>query len=146
MLTTLWSLRGVITTFGSLRDVCFCYLIAMVMLGWSVHLTTLNKRFTSTMYLVHILSLVTDNNPSWMNLRKGAEWPLKLFHDQSPRKYGTATPGSAVRHASVDTLPIELRGPASYLLTGCDDKVVKLMGMICLRRCDDQVVKLTGVW
>ena len=24
---------------------------------------------------VHILSLVTDNNPSWMNQRKGGEWP-----------------------------------------------------------------------
>ena len=35
-------------------------------------------------YFVHILSLVTDNNPF-----KGGEWPQKLFHNQSPRKYGT---------------------------------------------------------
>ena len=26
-------------------------------------------------YFVHILSLVTDNNPSWMIQRKGGEWP-----------------------------------------------------------------------
>ena len=26
-------------------------------------------------YFVHILSLVTDNNPSWMNQQKGREWP-----------------------------------------------------------------------
>ena len=26
-------------------------------------------------YFVHILSLVTDNNPSWMNQPKGGEWP-----------------------------------------------------------------------
>ena len=42
---------------------------------------------------MHIISLVTDNNPSWMIQRKGGEWPQKLFHDQSPRKYGTG-PGS----------------------------------------------------
>ena len=35
-------------------------------------------------YFVHILSLVTDNNPF-----KGGEWPQKLFHNQSPQKYGT---------------------------------------------------------
>ena len=47
-------------------------------------------------YLVHILLLVTDNNPSWMIQRKGGEWPKKLFH-QSPRKYGTQ-PGSNSDH------------------------------------------------
>ena len=26
-------------------------------------------------YFVHILSLITDNNSSWMNQRKGWEWP-----------------------------------------------------------------------
>ena len=26
-------------------------------------------------YVVHILSLVTDNNPSWMIQRMGGEWP-----------------------------------------------------------------------
>ena len=26
-------------------------------------------------YFVHILLLVTDNNPSWMIQRKGGEWP-----------------------------------------------------------------------
>ena len=50
---------------------------------------------------MHILSLVTDNNPSWINQRKGGEWPYKLFHDQSPRKYGT-WPGSNSR-------PLELQ-------------------------------------
>ena len=38
---------------------------------------------------MHILSLVTDNNPSWMIQQKGGELPKKLFHDQSPRKYVT---------------------------------------------------------
>ena len=40
-------------------------------------------------YFVHILSLVTDYNPSWINQRKRREWPYKLFYDQSSRKYGT---------------------------------------------------------
>ena len=30
-----------------------------------------------------------SDNHSWMIQRKGGEWPEKLFHDQSPRKYGT---------------------------------------------------------
>ena len=54
---------------------------------------------------MHILSLVTDNNPSWM------------IHDQSPRKYGTG-PGSISRpldqqsdsHLLPDMLPTALRG------------------------------------
>ena len=66
-------------------------------------------------YFVHILSLVTDNNPSWMIQRKEEK---KLFHDQSPRKYGTG-PGSNWRpldlqsdsHLLPDTLPTALRGP-----------------------------------
>ena len=71
-------------------------------------------------YFMHILSLVTDNNPSWMNQRKGGEWPYKLFHNQSPRKYGTR-PGSKSRpldlqsdlHLLPDTLPTALCGPVS---------------------------------
>ena len=46
----------------------------MVMAGRSVHLTTLlpGQAWTSGKpYLVHILSLVTDNNPSWMIQGKG---------------------------------------------------------------------------
>ena len=40
---------------------------AMVMAGWSVHLTTLflgKPEQAVNQYFVHILSLVTDNNPS----------------------------------------------------------------------------------
>ena len=40
---------------------------AMVMAGWSVHLTTLflgKLEQAVNQYFVHILSLVTDNNPS----------------------------------------------------------------------------------
>ena len=60
---------------------------AMIMLGWSVHLTTLfswaslNKRLTSTL-CAH----------TFVTLLKSAEWrrmTVKLFHDQSPWKYGT---------------------------------------------------------
>ena len=77
-------------------------------------------------YFVHILSLVTDNNPSWMIQRKGGEWPLKLFHDQSTRKYGTG-PGSNSRplnlqsdsHLLPDTLPTALRGPVHLEITEC---------------------------
>ena len=67
---------------------------------------------------MHILSHVTDNNPSWIIQRKGGEWPLKLFHDQSPRKYGIG-PGSNLQpldlqsdsHLLPDMLPTALRGP-----------------------------------
>ena len=50
----------------------------MVMAGRSVHITTfcLDKlKQAVNQYFVHMLSLVTDN--------------MKLFHDQSPGKYGT---------------------------------------------------------
>ena len=51
-------------------------------------------------YLVPILLLVTDNNPSWMSGRK-ENGRKKLFHDRSPGKYGTR-PGSSL--ASVSTV------------------------------------------
>ena len=37
-------------------------------------------------YVVHLLSLLTDNNPSRIIQSKGGERPQKLFQDQSPRK------------------------------------------------------------
>ena len=59
--------------------VCFVALrfksTAMVMAGRSVHLTSLFSWASLNQYFVHILSLVTDNNPSWMIQRKGGEWP-----------------------------------------------------------------------
>ena len=59
--------------------VCFVALrlksAAMVMAGRSVHLTTLFPGQAVNQYFVHILSLVTDNNPSWMIQQKGGEWP-----------------------------------------------------------------------
>ena len=63
--------------------VCFVALrpksTAMVMAGRSVHLTTLfflGKLVQAIRQkFVHILSLVTDNNPSWMIQGKEGEWP-----------------------------------------------------------------------
>ena len=68
-------------------------------------------------YFVHILSLVTDNNPSEMIQRKAGEWPYNLFHNQSPRKYETR-PGLNSRLLDLqsdsdllpDTVPTALRG------------------------------------
>ena len=51
---------------------------AMVMVGRSVHVTTLfpgQLEQAVNQYFVHILSLVTDIKPSWMIQRKGGEWP-----------------------------------------------------------------------
>ena len=56
----------------------------MVMLGWSVHLTTIFPGQVVNQHFVNALSIVTDNNPSWISRREE-----KLFHDQSPQKYGT---------------------------------------------------------
>ena len=53
-----------------------CKSTAMVMVGRSVHLTTLflGKLVQAVnQYFVHILSLVTDNNPSSMIQLKGGE-------------------------------------------------------------------------
>ena len=62
----------------------------MAMVGRLVHLTTFfflsMLEIAVNQYFVHILSLVTDNNPSLMIQQK-------LFHDQSPQKDGTG-PGS----------------------------------------------------
>ena len=77
---------------------------AMVMLRRSVHLTTLfswvslTKQLTST-FVWHILSLVTDNNPSWISGRRMTvetiSWPIsRKVSDQAGVKL--PTPGSAV--------------------------------------------------
>ena len=58
------------------------------MAGWSVNLTTLFPGQVNQHFL-QILSLVTDNNPSWLIQWKEGERPKKLFHDKSPQKYGT---------------------------------------------------------
>ena len=50
--------------------------MAIVMAGWSDHLTTLflgKLEQAVNQYFVYILSLVTDNNPYWMIQRKGGE-------------------------------------------------------------------------
>ena len=67
---------------------------------------------------MHILSLVTENNPSWMIQQKGGEWQYKLFHEQSPLKYGIGL-GTNSRSLDLridlyllpDTLPTALGGP-----------------------------------
>ena len=64
------------------KFVCFCFVAlhpkstAMVMAGWSVHLATLflgKLEQVVNQYFLHILSLVTDNNPSLTIQRKGGE-------------------------------------------------------------------------
>ena len=62
-------------------------------------------------YFVHILSLVTDNNPSRISRRERNH----LFHDQSTWKYGTG-PGSNSRPLDLqsDTLPTGLSGAVIY--------------------------------
>ena len=60
---------------------------AMVMSGQSVYLTTLFPgqawlQVSGNQYFVHILLLVTDNNPSWIRGRE------ENGHRQSPRKMG----------------------------------------------------------
>ena len=75
--------------------------------------SALSQQVTSRLQeTVHVLSLVTDNNP---NLELGGgEWPKKLFHDQSPRKYGTGLGSS--------TQPLDLKSDthlqSDTLLTG----------------------------
>ena len=76
-------------------------------------------------YFVHILSLVTDKNPSWMFQRMGGEWLQKLFHNKSPRKYGTG-PGSNSWPLDLqsdspllpDMLLTALRGPVYFFYHG----------------------------
>ena len=56
-------------------------------------------------YLMYILSLKTDNNPSWMIQQRGGKWPYILFHNlhesMAPARDQTRYPRSAVRLASV---------------------------------------------
>ena len=70
------------TRFG--RFVClFCYFTSQVnSYGHCGTVSSPNHTFFQgkleqavNQYFVHILSLVTDNNPSWMIQRKGGEWP-----------------------------------------------------------------------
>ena len=85
----------------------------MVMLGWSVHLNPSHTFFLGKLdyvvnqYLVHILSLVTDNNPH----RKGGErnyFMITKVWDQAGIKL--ATPGSAVRHVNHNAMWPGLEG------------------------------------
>ena len=82
---------------------------AMVMLRQSVHLTTLfpGQAWLSGLnqYFVHILWLVTDNNPSWISRREenGSRnyCMINLHQSMGPgRGIKLATPGSAVRQVS----------------------------------------------
>ena len=54
------------TSYVITNEYCFVALrpksTAMVMVGWSVHLTALFPGQAVNQYFVHILSLVTDNN------------------------------------------------------------------------------------
>ena len=84
---------GILTEFGMY---CFALLLYVPLNSYGCvgsvssqnHIFFLGKLEQAVhQYFVHIRSLVTDSNPSWMNQRKGG---IKL-----------ATPGSAVRLASV---------------------------------------------
>ena len=82
---------------------------AMVMAWRSVHLTTLffldKLEQVVNQYFVHILSLVTDNNPSWISGRRRMtveiiSWSISAkVWDRAGIEL--ATPGMAARHASV---------------------------------------------
>ena len=88
---------GYLETWRFVHFVCFCFFTSQVnSYGHGGTVSSPNHTFflgkleqAVNQYFVHILSLVTDNNPSWMIQGKGGEWPEKLFHNQSPRKYGT---------------------------------------------------------
>ena len=91
----------------------------MVKAGQSVHLTTLfflgKLNQAVNQYFMHIISPATDNSLLWMIQRKGGAWPLKIFHDQSSRKYGTRLGSSSWpldlqpdSHLLPDTLPTDV--------------------------------------
>ena len=105
----------------------------MVMSGGSVHLTTffLGKlEYAVNQYFVHILSLVTDNNPSWISEREENGRMI----NQSPLKYGTGPgsnsrpPGSAVRHVSA------FCSQTHYRLLGLTDFLWKFLPMWCVNQ------------
>ena len=84
----------------------------MVMSAWSIHLATLfslTRRLTSN----SCTTFTFNWQQPFLNQPKGWEWLKKLFHDQSPRKYG-ARPGSNSQTLDLqsDTLPTALCGPA----------------------------------
>ena len=59
---------------------------------------------------MHIQPLVTDNNPSWISRR--GRLTTKLFHDQSPRKYGTGPRlNLPPLNLQSNSLPTALLGP-----------------------------------
>ena len=85
---------------------------AMVMSRWSDQLTTLfflgQLGKAVYQYFVHILLLVTDNNPSWISERRRI-----TVHDQSPRIYMHGSgPGSNMRPLGLPS--IALRGPVDF--------------------------------
>ena len=74
---------------------------AVVMSGQSVHRHIFLDKldWAVNQYFVHILSLVNDNIPSWMNQWKGGEWPISTKVWDRARIKRT-TPGFAVRHVN----------------------------------------------
>ena len=72
---------------------------AKVMLRWSVHLTTLFPGQTwleaANQYFVHILSLVTDNNPSWFGERTKANWDKSPLGQKPTGQYPTGQKATA---------------------------------------------------
>ena len=78
---------------------------AMVMAGWSVHLTTLflGKLEQAVNKFMYILSLVTDSNPSCLIQRKVGEYfyMINLHESMGPGQDQNRAPGFAVSLASV---------------------------------------------
>ena len=81
---------------------------AMVMLGWSVYLTTLLSWASLTKHLTSTLCkyLCCNWEQPFLNQLKEGEWPSKFSHDQSPGKHRTWPglnlwpPKSAIRRTS----------------------------------------------
>ena len=95
----------------------------MIMSRRSVHLTTnfslasLTKRLTIT-FCAH--TFACNWQQPFLNQQKGGEWPKKLFHDQSPQKYGTG-PESNLRPLDMksDMLQTVLHGLVQVVLSSC---------------------------
>ena len=88
--------------------------------SWPNHTFFLGKLdLAVNQYFLYILSLVTDNNPSW---NSEGEWLKKIYHDQSSRKYGTRPVWDETEiklmtpNQQSDTLRTALRGPVILIV------------------------------
>ena len=106
---------------------CFMSLSTdMVMSRQSVHLTTLfpGQAWLSVLPVLCAHTFACNWQQPFLNQLKGGEWPKKLFHDQSPWKYGTRVESNhdpwicsqALNNLQSDTLPTALRVPVMMMI------------------------------